>query len=260
MRTIDSSIIAKEIEEILVSLDKDQSNDVMERLLTIGEQFSSEDGDSFIDQKLELLKLSSLAIPHYCSYILALEEEQSQNLLSSSNDNKFTFEKTANQFGKQSYNRVKGIFDEVNFSNCESFVMVGCGALPVTMFQVLEHTNVPKIIGLDVRQEAISTVYAIAEKYQLKRVSALLSGGQNFNFSNCDVVYIANMVSPKKAVLEQIFKTAQPTVQIILRDPYSIGRLWAERGVEHLDNKFEVLSYGTPSPAYFSQDVFLKIT
>jgi hypothetical protein len=258
MSQLEHSAAVQTMEDIFASARTNPSYPVIEKLLALGGTMTQEEGDRFIDDNPELFDLSSLAIQHYNEYILAAEDEQAEQLLSCAKPENFAFEKTANQFGQQAYNRVSDIFGQLDFSNCQRFVMVGCGVLPVTMFQVLDQTGVPEIIGLDVRPEAIQTLESIVEKYDMKRVKPLLMSGDDFDFSGTDIVYVANMVSPKKQVLDRVFETAAPTVQIVMRDPYSIGRLWTERGTDSLDERFEVLGHGKPAPAYFSRDVFVK--
>lgn len=232
---------------------------IIEKLLSIGTTMTKAQGEKFMDDNHpELLEISHLARTHYNDYILESEDEQSKVLLSGIESEKFKYRKTANEFGSQAYSRVNDIFKNIDFSKCKKFTMVGCGTLPVTMFQVFEHTKVPEIVSIDVREEAVSTVKRIVEKYQMNRINPLLASGDAFDYSDSDVVYIANMVSPKKRVLERVIETARPTVQIVVRDPYSIGRLWTERGVDVFDERYEITEYGKLSPAYFSQDIFLR--
>lgn len=249
----------QEINNILNSEKTDSSRLIIERLLSLGATMTSEQGEKLIDDHPELVAISSIATKHYNNYILQSEDGQSKDLLSDVQVKCFEFGRTANQFGNQAYTRVNDIFKYVDFSSCKNFTMVGCGALPVTMFQVFENTEVPEIISMDIREEAIQTVRHIVEKYQMSRIKPLLESGDIYDYSNSDVIYVANMVSPKKEVLDRIIKTAKPTAQIVVRDPYSIGRLWTERGVDKLDNRYEIIEYGEPSSAYFSQDIFLRL-
>ncbi|MEM1075919.1 MAG: methyltransferase domain-containing protein [Pseudomonadota bacterium] len=216
------------------------------------------EGDQFVDDTPELHEISKLAANQYNDYILRSENEEVASLLTAEHRRESGLGNAVNEFGKQAYSRVDGLFDRFDFEDCRRFVLVGCGSLPVTMFQVLDNTNVPEIVGLDIRPDAVQSANAIFEKDGLNRAKAVQSDGHSFDYAGADIVYVANMVSPKLRVLERILETASETVQIVLRDPYSFGRLWTERGEDALDERFEVLDYGPPSPAYFSRDVYIR--
>src|SRR5262249_17215701 len=59
--------------------------------------------------------------------------------------------------------------------------------------------------------------------------------GAQYDYSDADVIFVANLVRPKQAVLTRILHTAPDHVRIILRDLYSLGLLWAEEGAAALD-------------------------
>jgi len=259
MKSLSRKKIVCEIQELIESSKSDDWKHVMEMLLEIGSRMGPEEGDHLIDNYPNLLEYHNIAAKHYETYILKAEDEEVNKLLQTINGNVFNFTNFAGLFGKQAYDRVNDMFNYIDFSSCQRFVLVGCGALPVTIFQVHDNTTTPDIIGLDIRTEAIETLEMIVEKFDLKRVQPIQCSGQEFDYNDVDVVYIANLVTPKEQVLERIATTASKNVQIIMRDPYSIGRLWTEHGTEKLDSKFEIIAYGKPGPAYFSRDVFLRI-
>jgi len=171
----------------------------------------------------------------------------------------FVIRDLLSESGRGPYDRVSDMFDCVDFSQCRRLVMVGCGPNPSTIFHIYDKTQIPEIIGLDTLPFAIEMTRAIIERLGLSRVQAELCDGTTFDFAKADVVFVANMVSPKAAVLTRIADTAPENVQIVLREPHSFGRLWAESGEQELDHRLEVLDRPRPSDyVTLSRDVFIR--
>lgn len=231
---------------------------VVDALVEIGKEMGPTDGARFISHHPHLLGFRGAAGAHYENLILQAEQAEAETLLAAEAGDSFDFTDLTGVFGKRIYDRVSDMFDHVDFSGCRRFVLVGCGALPATMFHVHDMTDVPEILGLDTRAQAIEALKRITRRFGLTRIRPVLGNGGEFDFQGSGVVYVANMVSPKRQVLERIVATAPENVQIILRDPYSLGRLLTELGTERLDPRLEVVGEGTPEPAYLSRDVFLR--
>jgi hypothetical protein len=161
--------------------------------------------------------------------------------------------------GWRPYARVSDLFEQVALDKCRRLVMIGCGPYPSTIFHIYDKTEIPEIIGLDTLPYAIDTVLALIEQLGLSRIKAELSDGRRFDYAGVDVVFLANMVSPKAAVLSRIADTAPADVQIVLRDPYALGILWAESGERCLDPRLEVISRAQPiGDSALSRDVFIR--
>jgi hypothetical protein len=134
--------------------------------------------------------------------------------------------------------------------------MVGCGWRPVTVFRIHDTTSVPEIVGLDIAPDAIDTANALAVKLGYKRMRAELGDGCEYDYSQAQIIYVSSMVSPKAKVIARIADTAPEDVQIILWEPYSLGRLWVESTERTLDPRLEVTGYG--SVAWLARDVFVR--
>jgi hypothetical protein len=65
------------------------------------------------------------------------------------------------------------------------------------------------------------------------------------------------MVSPKAAVVSRIADTAPDEVQIVLWEPYSLGRLWAESAERTLDPRLEITGR-TSISRNMTRDVFVR--
>lgn len=160
-------------------------------------------------------------------------------------------------FAARVYSRVSDMFLHVNFERCRRFVMVGCGPLPGTLFNVVDSTDVPEIVGLDIDRHAISCVNEIARRCAIERIHAEPCDGRDFDYSQSDIVYVANLVTPKSSILARICETAASGTQIVLRDPVSAGELLSECGVEALDSRLAVLRDGESDHRFLSKHVFL---
>lgn len=254
---MDEKKIATEIENIFKGDRLGEAEVSMKMLLAIGNLMTPLEGDKFMDEHPDLLKFGPLASNLYATYIVNSENSASRKLLGSSAKN-IHFSQSVSGFGKEAYERVMDMFEIVDFRLCQCFVLVGCGSFPVTIFHVFDRVNVPNIVGLDDRHDATRLFQQVIDKYQLNGMRSVNCSGQEYDFSDAGVIYIANLVSPKKDVLNRIWETAPDNAQIIVREPYSIGRLWTEKGTDDLCDKFEVVAYGDYGPAYYSRDVILK--
>ncbi len=256
---LDRSKFTHEVINILESSQFETAHTVMKSLLSIGGRMSPEEGDQFITENSNLLEYKHIASKVYESYIFNLELLDANRLLNAEKSG-LSFINSVSDFGKTAHDRVRDMFEHIDFDICKCFVLVGCGSLPVTMFNVYNRTEVPKIVGLDTRSSAIELTQRAFDKYGLERMTSVMCVGQEYDFSGANVIYVANMISPKKKVIDRIVETALPGSQIILRDPYSIGRLWAEAGVDDLNEKCKIVGYGAFGPAYYSRDVYLKLS
>jgi hypothetical protein len=163
----------------------------------------------------------------------------------------------AGRWGTAWRDRTDDIFTHVELSNCRRFVLVGAGELPITGLHVHDRTSVAHIDCLDTRPEAVRSVGALAALLGTDRLSATLCNGTHYDYANADVIFIANMVRPKKVVLSRVLDTAPNHARIIMRNPYSLGVLWAEDGCAPLDPRVRIVARG-PGGSSLSRDVFLS--
>ena len=162
------------------------------------------------------------------------------------------------EFSRNAYLRITDTLDFIDFSQCGTFIMIGCGPLPTTLFCIHENTDVQAIIGVDNNQEAIDSAKKLIEYQEFPRIQVRKMDGIDFNYQKADVIYVANLVSPKKKILNQILETAKKDVQVILRDPYGMGMLLSESGMEDLDPRFQCIGEGIKNRYFLSKHFFLK--
>ncbi|MGH2349645.1 MAG: hypothetical protein ACRDFT_09295 [bacterium] len=160
-------------------------------------------------------------------------------------------------FAGRSYARVGDLFEHIDFSGCQAFVMVGCGPLPVTLLHVAERTRVPRLIGLDVESEAVSSARALCRCFHLDRAEIRQCDGCEFDYGSADVIYVANLVRPKRAMLCRVADTIRPGARVVVREPSAAGELLAERGVLPGDDRWQVVGRGPEDRQFLSYHLYL---
>ena len=207
----------------------------------------------------EVRELRAQLAPAYGQYLRTLELAEAASLL-----NRIAGVaggagiEQSSEWGRGAYDRVVDMFDQVDFSRCRRFAMVGCGPLPVTALHISDRTEVPEILALDIDAEALALAERLVERLGLARIRVQSANGSAFDFSGTDVIYVANLVSPKASVLRRIAGTAAPGAQVILRNPYAAGHLLAEDGTEDLDAGLSVTGEGAGNMRFLSRHVFLR--
>jgi hypothetical protein len=231
----------------------------MPALLALGREIGAEAGDALIDRHPRLSDLAPAASRQYFEYIWKHERAESAALLAQEQLPDFRYSGLAGKFGRHNYDRVRDMFVVVDFNAARCFTMVGCGPVPMTLYHVHDKTSVADLVALDTDSEAIDTVASTARHFDLSRITAHASAGEAFDYSGTEVIYVANLVRPKQLVLRRIADTAPRGAVIVLRDPYSLGRLLTERGTDDLDARLTITGRSDPEFGHFSRHVFLRL-
>ncbi len=212
--------------------------------------------DSIENDLKDVKTLSERLRDIYSEYILRMESiEYARILESSKKEGKFI--QIASQPARMAYDRVSEIFDSLTLEENMKVVMVGCGQLPVTAIHFAEKSKVREIVCLDVVETAISSAEQIIQKLGLENIKFRLCSGTEYDFGDSDVIYVANMVRPKIDVMKQIVRTAKKRPQLILREPYGLGRMWADQCAPLLGDELGIKAYG-PGSRYLSRDMHLE--
>jgi len=161
-------------------------------------------------------------------------------------------------FAGRAYGRVRDLFQYIDFRGCRVFVLVGCGPLPVTLLHVAHRTQVPRLIGLEVEPEAARRAGALCRGLGVGRLEIRDCDGGTFDYRDADVVYVANLVRPKRAVLGRVADTIAPGARVVVREPSPAGELFAERGVDAGDPRWRELARGPEDTRFLSYNLFLE--
>jgi SAM-dependent methyltransferase len=220
-------------------------------------EVGEDEGNAFLDGHLELFDHYPLLNKLYYQHIVDMETQEAQHILSTTGSGGRSFKDLAGERGIVSYERVGDMFNHVDFTDCETFVMVGCGQLPVTALHVMDRSSVKSVVCLDVSEKAISVANQLKAVLGLDKMHARVLNGRDYDFRAASVIYIGNMVSPKLEVVRQALRTCGPSARLVVREPYSLGRLWTERVEDALTEVAHVTGKG-PVSRHLSRDVYLQ--
>ena len=146
-------------------------------------------------------------------------------------------------FGRDAYRRVGDLVDMV--PACHNVVMVGCGAFPATLFWLRDHFPNARYTGLDTNVRCVATAAKLADDIALEMEFRVIDGS-DYDFVDADFVYVANHVTPKKAVLEKVARSSSAT-RVVVREPTRKGELLAEAVRFDLPEQFAVEREGVES-------------
>ena len=164
-----------------------------------------------------------------------------------------------NAFFQSAYNRVADMFTWEDFDRCKKLIMVGCGPLPMTLMHVAaKYPSIP-LEGLDSDLHAIEVARTVARAATMPNIHLIHSNGVSYSYHDANIVYVANLVSPKVDVLMRIANTASIGTLVILRDPTEDGLHLADSGLQSLNSKFHIEAEGDKSEVFHSRHIFLRV-
>ena len=232
-------------------------SDVIAEIRDLAAAMGLDVSEALLDTYPELYNYGPALTKAHRRQVFAQNKAEVDQILEQDLDGPVSFRDVAHRRTVELYDRLAEVFAWVDIRDCRRLVMVGCGLKPFTIFHFHDKTSIPEIVGLDVEPEAIEATTSLATKLSYERVSAKQCDGREYDYAGAQIVYVACMVSPKPAVVSRIADTAPDDAQIILWEPYSLSRLWAERAENDLDPRLEVVDRGSVS-AHLSRDIFVS--
>ncbi|PTE11320.1 class I SAM-dependent methyltransferase [Mesorhizobium helmanticense] len=253
----------EDLERVLESSQGRNPTELINAIRDLGIAMGHDAGEALLDSHAELFSYQPALTEAFGKMVHAQDVAEIRQMLGQDLKGLASFEQIAARktsigvlSSKDAYNRLNEVFDHVDFRDCRRAVMVGCGGRPFTMFRIHDEAAVPEIVGLDIVPEAVETANRLAAKLGYDRIRAELCDGRDYDYCEAQFVYVASMVSPKAAVVSRIADTAPENVQIVLWEPYSLGRLWAESAERTLDPRLEVTGR-TSISQNMTRDVFV---
>ncbi|RRI03050.1 hypothetical protein EH240_10760 [Mesorhizobium tamadayense] len=253
-----------DLERILDNSRDRSPTELINSIRDIGVAMGHDAGEALLDTHPELFAHRATLTQAFVEMVHAQDVAEIRQMLDRELKEPTSFDQVADDrtsigvmSSKDAYKRLDEVFEHADFGRCRRAVMVGCGGRPFTMFRIHDQTNVTEIIGLDVVPDAVKTANTLAAKLGYSRMHAELCNGRDYDYRDAQVVYVASMVSPKAAVVSRIADTAPRDVQVVLWEPYSLGRLWAERAEDTLDPRLEVVGC-TKVSRNMTRDVFVR--
>jgi hypothetical protein len=163
------------------------------------------------------------------------------------------------EFITEAYARVADMLRYKDFESCKNLTMVGCGPFPMTILHVLHMYPYIKINAIDNDKEALSVAAQVIEKFSFDdNISLIHSDGIKHDYSNADIIYIANLARPKDKILKRIAQFITTGTLVVLRDPTALGKDRAESGLLSIENMFIIDDVGKDSEMFASRDIFLR--
>jgi Nicotianamine synthase protein len=162
-------------------------------------------------------------------------------------------------FFRDTYLRVQDMFALPDFHRCRQLVMVGSGPLPTTLMHIAKSHPQIDLLGLDIDAEAVQVGRKLVALFGLGRIRLAESDGLHHDYGDVQIVYVANLVSPKALILQRIAQTAASGTLVVLRDPTASGADQAEAGIEALDPRLHLEGTGPESLRFQSRHVFLRV-
>ncbi len=191
-------------------------------------------------------------------YLAIKEREANEEMMAVLNGDNFTaLENISNSFGRDAYERVSDLQSLIDFCTCRSVVMVGCGAFPATLFWLLDHHPGASYVGLDIDPRCIEKATEVIKAMGVDKIHFGTIDGSHYDFDGVDLVYVANQVIPKKAVLDQASRSDSVT-HVVVREPTSRGELLAEAVRHDVPSGFVVENKGSESSTFLSYDLLLS--
>jgi hypothetical protein len=245
----------RQLASALASAADRDPREVIDDIVRISERFPSEQWPAMLGESRLPDEVTGAARDIYSKYIHGMERAGQAHALAGAKLRSARFADICDPEARVSYDRVSDLFDVLELAPGQRFTMIGCGELPVTAIHVIERAGC-EVVCMDVVPAAITAAERLKEAFGWTQLHPLLCDGTDYDYGTADIVYIANMVRPKSAVLRQVAATARRDCKVVLRDPYGLGVLWAEPGEASLPPAFTVACHG-PGSRYLSHDLFL---
>jgi hypothetical protein len=135
-------------------------------------------------------------------------------------------------FHEKAFSVVRQETEHLNLytQGAKKMVMVGCGAFPHTLIHTCLTRRDWECTGVDHDNTSIILALKVRDSLNLRgRLHYITQNGCIFDYSDHDVVMVANIVSPKFDVLRRVVETAKEGAIIVLRNPVTFGEvLWED--------------------------------
>ena len=188
-----------------------------------------------------------------------IEITEKDNILSKKLESATIKDYLSLDYNQKFYNDIINEFQSIDkyLSKSKKFIMVGCGSFPLTLFYIREKYSKLNIIGIDNSPEAIINAKMLIKKLMFSNIRFDIIDGINYDYSDIDTVFIANLVMPKTKVLKRIAMTCKSGTIILLRVPVMYGALLSE-DVNYMElQSFDLVDEVIPSKD--TDDILYKL-
>jgi SAM-dependent methyltransferase len=240
--------------KILNQLGQNSPEVEIESLVNIAVK-KSDAGDAYLKSNPQFRKYAPQLRAIYQKSIVSMEQRATRLICSKPNIGEITQRIDADALS--AYRRIDDIFEHIDFTTARLFVMVGCGYFPVTALQATQRFKNLKVVALDTDPQALIGGRQVTQSLGLTNIEFNLHDGATYDYTGADIIFVANMVSPKDATIRRILDTSRHDTSIVVREPYGLGCLWTERAEDSLDSRVCIKHFGVGS-RYLSRNAFLR--
>ena len=193
-------------------------------------------------------------------YVRTIEAIEAVNIMTKSvKENIKFYDLLERKIAKENYLKTSYEIEMMDIEDSKQLVMVGCGPLPETVLYLYENTELEEIIGLDYNQEA---VYMGGEMLNsvgsTSRVKLIHCDGLKYDYKDADIIFVANFVTPKIKVLQQIANTAKNGAKVLVRTPVLLGKMLYESAINGMPSRLTLLKKGDINPYFLDQSLLLE--
>lgn len=146
----------------------------------------------------------------------------------------------------------------VDFSDCKTLIMVWTGSFPETILYIYENTSIDTIIWIDKNQEAVYIASELVKAQNVKKIKFLHYNGENYDYWNTDVIFVANFCFNKRKIFERIAKTAKPGTKILARNPVLFWRMFYEDTVAALHPRLALIKKTEVNKFFLIESLLIK--
>lgn len=193
-------------------------------------------------------------------WIRIMEHEKASAIINSDTNEKFF---SGNADGKKSSKFIQENFNyiqnEVGFlKGLKNIMMVGCGSCPETLIFLKRRFPKIKLTAIDNSKEAAFISNKLLKYLGYIDVDVLFVDGTRYDYKKHDGIIVANFVTPKKAVLDQIAETANNNTRILVREPEILGKMFFDSALEGLHKRLFVEKRARLSRYFMMRSLLLK--
>ena len=193
-------------------------------------------------------------------YVRTIEAIEAVNIMTKSiKENINFYDLLERKMAKENYLKTSYEIEMMDLEGSKTLVMVGCGPLPETILYLYDNTELEEIIGLDYNQEAVFMGGEMLNSVgNTSRVNLIHCDGTEYIYENADIIFVANFVTPKIKVLQQIANTARNGAKVLVRTPIFLGKMLYESVIHNLPSRLTLRRKGNINPYFLDQSLLLE--
>jgi len=156
---------------------------------------------------------------------------------------------------KDRYYRKEHDIKSINFSDAKTLILVWSWPMPETILYIYENTNIKKIIWIDNNYEAIYISGEMISNLWLENINLIYAEWSEFDYSEADIVYIPWFVHPKDKILDQIAKTCNGNIQILVDSAIFMNKMLYDTVPLDINPRLKIEEIDKVISPYYKQEM-----